>query len=426
MNEIALQNSGTKNGENIANLAKEVEHLAATKSPTQLSLQVDDLVRTVGPTASETFIAHRALAQSKGHFVPTGAPVTNELAKVPQLRGINVIEQGPSNPFIIRAETQKLLTTLRSGPRQAQLKAQQVQNLVQEAQDAVRRARGRGVELEPGKITELTLKMEAALASKEVGIRSQSEAETLMGQMMEKHTTPEAIMALAKDPPAEILKAFPNGAKRFQQMAEDRAQVLKYVFEETGAKQFRPETRRTPKGLDELRQKASDHGLQVIPRGRFTQGAARPHPSTAGREVIDSFQLMLGGQNVRKFKSVKAADAWVTALESGKIDPTDIHELRALAHPRSIDVVYNGNGTVTLTNTLSGETLQGAAVADLKRATEVVRQAPNIANGTREIGPPVPVGTHPPLSGTGSIGSIAAEQPPIADICGMPALPEGL
>ncbi|KKK74970.1 hypothetical protein LCGC14_2878440, partial [marine sediment metagenome] len=244
---------------------------------------------------------------------------------------------------------------------------------------------------------------------------TQDDAVRLMSQMMGQHTTPEAVMALAKDPPPEILKAFPAGLKRFQQMAEDRAQVLKYVFEETGAKQFRPETRRVPAGLDNLQRKASDHGLQVIPRGRFTQGAARPHPSTAGREVIDSFQMMLGGQNVRKFKSVKQADAWVTALEEGKIDPTDIHELRALAHPRSIDVVYNGNGTVTLTNTMSGETFQGAR--NLKEATEVVRQAPNIASATREIGPPVPVGTHPPLSGTGSIGTMAAEQPPLASVC---------
>ena len=192
-------------------------------------------------------------------------------------------------------------------------------------------------------------------------------------------------------------------------------------------------------GLDELRTQASDHGMQVVSRSRFTARSDRkPNPTTAGREVIDSFtlslrgqskgidsfQMVLGGQNVRKFTSVKKAQAWVSALESGKIDPTDIHELRALAHPRSIDVVYNGNGTVTLTNTASGETYQGAK--NLKQATEVVRQAPNIANSTREIGPPVPVGTHPPLSGTGSIGSMAAEQPPIADACGIPALIKGL
>jgi hypothetical protein len=426
MNEVALVNSGTKLGENAAKLARAVEAKAVSASPTQLSLEVDALVRTMGPQAPETNIARWALAQAEGKFVPPGAPITNELSKVPQLRGVNIVEQGPSNPFIVRAETQKLLTTLRGGPRASQLKAQQIQDIMQEANDSVRRARGRGQELEPGKIAALTIKMEAALASKEVGIQTQDDAARLMGRMMSQHTTPEAVVALAKDPPPEILKAFPAGAKRFQQMAEDRAQVLKYVFEETGAKQFKPETRRVPAGLDELRRKASDHGLQVIPRGRFTQGAARPHPTTAGREVIDSFQMVLGGQNVRKFKSIKQANAWVTALEEGKIDPTDIHELRALAYPRSIDVIYNGNKTVTLINTMSGEVLQGRPVIDLKRATEVVRQAPNIASATREIGPPVPVGTHPPLSGTGSIGTIAAEQPPPADVCGLPALLRGL
>ena len=133
--------------------------------------------------------------------------------------------------------------------------------------------------------------------------------------------------------------------------------------------------------------------------------------------------MTLGGQNVRKFKSIKQADAWMTALEEGRINPTDIHELRALAHPRSIDVVYNGNGTVTLTHTMSGETLQGEAVANLKLATEVVRQAPNLANASREIGPLVP-GTHPSLMEPGPIGSMAAEQPPIAAVCGVPALPK--
>ncbi len=425
MNAVAIKNSGTKLGDNATKLARAVEAKAASTPETQLSLEVDTLVRTTGPTATETNVARWALAQKQQHFNPVGSPVTNELAKVPQLRGVNMVDQGPDNKFIVDAELTKLLTTLRSGPRTAQLKAMQIQNIKQEANDLVRRARGRGQELEPGKIAELTIKMEAALASKEVGIKTQDDAAKLMGEMMNQYSTPEAVMSLAKNPPVEILKAFPDGAKRFQKMAEDRAQVLKYVFEETGAKQFRPETRRVPAGLDELRRKASDHGMAVIPRGRFTQGAARPHPSTAGREVIDSFQMVLGGQNVRKFKSVKQADAWVTALESGKVEPTNVHELRALAHPRSIDVVYNGNGTVTLTNTMSGETLQGSAVRNLKQATEVVRQAPNIASASREIGPLMPVG-HPPLSGTGSIGSIAAEQPPPADLCGVPALLRGL
>lgn len=430
MNEIALTNSGTKLGDNAAKLTRAVEAKAVSAAPTQLSLEVDALVRTMGPQAPETNIARWALAQAEGKFVGEGSPITNELAKVPQLRGINMVEQGPSNPFIIRAETQKLLTTLRGGPRASQLKAMQIQNIMQEAQDSVRRARGRGQELESGKIAALTIKMEAALASKEVGIQTTDDAARLMQQMMGQHTTPEAVMALAKDPPPEILKAFPAGAKRFQQMAEDRAQVLKYVFEETGAKQFRPENRRVSPGLDDLRRKASDHGMQVTVRPRFThkkspfQGDAGSR-TTVGREVLDDFQMSLGGQNVRKFKGMKQANAWIEALETGKVDPTDIHELRALAHPRSIDVVYNGNGTVTLTHTMSGEVLQGRPVIDLKRATEVVRQVPNIANSTREIGPPV-LGTHPPLSGTGSIGTIAAEQPPPADICGMPALTRGL
>lgn len=432
MNEIVIKNSGTKLGENVGKLVKQVEHEAATKSSSQLSLELDNFVLTKGPTAVETNVARWALAEKKGHFVPEAAPVTNELAKIPQLRGINMVDQGPGNQFIVRAENQKLLTTLRSGPRTAQLKAMQIQNIVQEAQDGVRRARGRGQELEPGKMAELTIKMEAALASKEVGIRTQDDARALMRDMMGQHTTPEAVIALAKDPPPEIRKVFPGpqAEKVFQKMAEDRAQVLKYVFEETGARQFRPESRRISPGLDDLRRKASDHGMQVTVRPRFTRGKGSPFQgdsgsrTTAGREILDNFQMTLGGQNVRKFKSIKAANAWVTALETGKIDPTDIHELRALAHPRSIDVVYNGNGTVTLTNTMSGETFQGAKT--LKEATEVVRQAPNIASATREIGPPVPVGTHPPLSGTGSIGSIAAEQPPPADICGMPALLRGL
>ena len=426
LNEAVIENSGTKLGANLAKVAKQVESEAATKSSAQLSLELDNLVRTRGPEAYETKMVHWALAERKGHYVPESAPVTNELAKIPQLRGVNMVDQGPGNQFIVRAETQKLLATLRGGPRTAQLKAMQIQNIMQEAQDSVRRARGRGQELEPGKMAELTIKMEAALASDKVGIRTQADAETFMRDMMGQHTTAEAVIALAKDPPPEIRKAFPGpqAEKVFQKMAEDRAQVIKFVFEDIGAKQFKPETRRVPAGLDAFRQKASDHGMQVTPRGRFTARSDRkPNPTTAGREVIDSFQLTLGGQNVRKFKSIKEGDAWVTALEAGRIEPTDIHELRALAHPRSIDVVYNGNGTVTLVHTQSGEVLQGGAVVNLKKATEVVRNGPpSIANASREIGP-LGAGTHPSLVEPGSIGSIRSEQPPPADICGMPAAP---
>ena len=113
MNEIAIKNSGTRLGDNMGKLVKQVEAEAAGKTPTQLSLQLDDLVRTAGPQAAETNIARWALAEAEGKFVGEAAPITNELAKIPQLRGVNMVEQGPNNPVIIRAETQKLLTTLR-------------------------------------------------------------------------------------------------------------------------------------------------------------------------------------------------------------------------------------------------------------------------------------------------------------------------
>lgn len=373
------------------------------QTPEALMSELNTAIDTVGPESVQARVARLALAQKQGGFVPPGAPMRNPLK--PPVRGVNTIENGPDNPYEVRAMMEDLMMNLRAtGGAQGRTREAQLWDVLLETRQKVARARGRGQELPKEEIGEATRRQRELMAGKAVQFKTEEEA----------YRT--ALLELGNKSSAGDVDAFvenlPEYYRPLQQrlLTAGRDQKRMLVEVEAGAQQFRKTIDRQPAGFKELMSEASDAGMSIVPAQRATVRAGKP------RTVIDSFELLgTNGQSVKKFNSVEASRRWLRELEAGAHTPENIHELRSLAHGRGIVIDALGSGELTLTNQLTGETVQG--IKSLQEAVEIVRRAPNVAAAAREIGPRATA--HPPLPGSGGLGGLASEQSPPAALCSL-------
>ncbi len=410
----ALKASGTTLADTKA-LAVEVERLAQ-QDIIGLSARVDRGILELGPGHPRTRIDAMALAHKNEHFMAQGALPENTALKITDgklgPRGINTAVPGQSR----RADFARLIREMDEGPLSAQKKGTELEGFVHATTHQVRGDRGRGNDATSEFIAGQTIKMEAALKTEDIVLTTPDSVITLYKNMMAKKNNKAAILQLEAEAGADgqfgkILGE--SGKSEFRRIAESQAKQLEWVKTETGAVQFRPEVSRRPKELSDAQALFSDAGTQLRATERLTtRGFAK-------RTVVDSFQTTIEGQNGPAFKSLVAARKFLVDLEGGAIEPRNIHELRMLAFPRLTAVTSNMNGTVSLTQTAEGATPK--AFKTLAEATAAIRQQPNLAKASREIGPLTPRG-NPPLEGTGTIGSIAGESSHPAATCGVPAL----
>jgi hypothetical protein len=380
-------------------VAAEVEVLQSQSEPSLMATLNRALES--GHESGEARIIRSALAQKRGGFVPAHAPVVSPLK--PPVRGLDLIEPGPTNPFEVRSQFDDLLMEMRAnGGAAGRTRATQLQQSVLETRQQVARARGRGEELSDDLTNAAIKRQERLLATDDVVFETEEEAFRTALTEMEHTIHPADVDAFT----GNLAEWYEPVRARLVKAAESRKRVLADL-ENDASQGYRKMLSRQPKGFTELMTEASDAGLSVLPRERVTSRVLKS--GRKPRTVIDSFTLKgYGGQDVKKFSSIEKGRDWLRQLEAGTVEPKNVHELRALGHGRGLVIDADGLGGLTVTNQLTGETVQG--VQSMAEAVRIVRQAPNVASAAREIGPRVP--GHPPLPGSGGLGGHATEQSP--------------
>jgi len=359
--------------EAVATLASTVE-LLAKNSPEELTSGLTKAIEVHGPTSQQAKTVQLALAESKGGYVPGGAPVQNSLGTTS--KGIDIIDPDPTtNPFVQRLAREKIVSDLRaSGDPLASAQAAQIEKLWLEV-----RSKRKGGTITLADANEFLRRQDEVLTQSRVNFRDDDHAFETFAQEAASHASTADLGKFAEALPEHYRNRGQQFATRIQKHLVGQARIAARIEAE---------------------------GL-VLPPDQLEAGLAAGNYGAAVHPVEGRVGLAVGGQDIgRRFKNYDDARGFVNELESGAVQPANIHELRMLAHARGIVVDYDGSG-VQLVNNLTGEVVAGN-ISSPNEALALIRRAPRLVDDAPDLTPPA-FGQTP---GPGHIGGVATESAP--------------
>jgi hypothetical protein len=383
---------------------QEVQATAAVNTPETIAAALTKALKEKGTNSMEASMLRHAQAEKTGMIVPKGAAMLNPLNNVPKKMGVALMEPGPTNVYDVRAAYADVLSYMRAQGPEGKLKAAQIAQKMDDMALVAEQAERSG---QTGVSDALKNRMRNEIAEIESGLapkfRDAKEAETIARRQLAETTTVEQIDDFVANLPEAYLE-LPEAARTgiLRGAAELRASRIKNPIV-TLQQLHQDMYENASPAFTELQRRISDTGAEIFSKTRVTKRQLASGVKT--RFVTDNFSITYAGQKVKDFKSVKKATKWLDDLETGAIEPKNIHELRMLGHTRGIVIDYTGKDLHIL-NQLSGEQILG--VQSIDDAVRIVRNAPQVTQAAREIGPRVDA--IPPMPGSGGHGGVATEQ----------------
>lgn len=340
----------------------------ANVDETKLAAGLAKSIETNGPEATKTKTIQRALAEKKGGYVPAHAPTVNSLP--PKLQGADAVSTSPDSPFVARAAREKVLAQMRASADPAEhAKAAQLEELYKSVDPtkplSLREAR------------KLLAKQESILESSVVKFDSPETAISTAKQEMAQMMSEQQIDSFSRNLP-EHYKVSDGATKEIERIAKQQKKLLREVKEE---------------------------GLSFPQEVAVAAEVAGRHGLVPGQRRSGQFYAAINGQALdRKWSSLRQMREWLGDLESGKIQPKDVLELRALAYPRMTVIDYGPKG-IHIINQVSGENVTAKTI---REAAELVRGQPVLLDAAPELMPLA----MPKVPGPGGIGGLVTEQAP--------------
>lgn len=358
-------------GEALNTLASTVD-LLAQNSVDELSSALAKTIESNGATSQQAKTVQLALAEAKSAYVPAQAPTQNSLGTVS--KGIDIIATDPTSPFVQRAVRERILVDLRAS--QDPVAVTQAAQLERLWMEAASRRKGGVVTVEDAR--EFLRRQDEILAQTRVGFRNDEEAFTAFAQEAASHVRPEELTVFE----ATLPEHYRNRGLAFVERARRHIAEQRRIAARIEAEKLLIDPDQLESGL-----LAGDHGAAL-------------HP------LEDGIHLAVGGQDIgRLFRDFGDVRAYLKNLEAGVEIPSNIQQLRLLAHPRGITVDFDGQA-VQLINNATGETVTG--LTSLEETLALLRRAPRLVDDAIDLTPPA-LGRNP---GPGSIGGVATEAAP--------------
>lgn len=363
--------------------AADVKNQAFLIRPEQLSLDLTQAIKNKGPDSPEASFLRYVKAEQTGMVVPKGAAMLNPLNNVPKKLGVDLMEPGPTNKYDVKAAAEETFAHMRAQGPDGEVKAAKLAQKIDDVNAAVEAAEASGRPLSEATEKRYLDEVAEIQQSTVQTFRSPEEAAKIARRQLAETINPEQVDDFItnlpdayQDLPGPVLSGILKDAASRRDLLNKEGAVFtlkdlyKKIHGDAGPERM------------ELHRRASDAGAELVGAGFTYQG-----------------------QKVKDFKSVGQATKWLNDLETGTIEPQNIHELRMLAHPRGIVIDYSGKDLHIL-NQLSQEQILG--IRTIEDAARIVRNAPQVTQAAREIGPRVDA--IPPMPGSGGHGGVATEQ----------------
>jgi hypothetical protein len=362
--ERLLERETTPQGEATATLASIVELLAGN-SPEELVSGSTKAIEVHGPTSQQAKTVQLALAESKGGYVPGGAPVQNSLGT--RSAGPELADPSPTSPIVQRLVLEGFLDKARLGDEVSSAQAAQLERLL-----LVKRARDRsGKPTDFAQAAEFMKQAEAVMAQPRITFRDDGHALETFGQELAQVRTLDSLAKFDKLP-EHYANRGPEFARRAGAALADRHRIVGDV--EHFAKEL------GHKAEEEFFQ---DYGLRV---------------STAplGMSFLRTPTGQRVGPSLRGPDSLNRLRTYIKGLEEGRIPAQNLDEVRAIGNARGVIIEHvgetaEGQAILHIINNTTGELLDQvtslpeaqAAVSRVTRA--VLDNAPELLPGAPKV-----------------------------------------